>query len=59
MRAGGLWQSVGMTITLVKAWNGARDRLKAAGVDSPVIDARLLLEAAAGATRADIRKSVV
>ena len=40
--------------TLVKAWNGARDRLKAAGVDSPVIDARLLLEAAAGATRADI-----
>lgn len=40
--------------TLVKAWNGARDRLKAAGVDSPVIDARLLLEAAAGASRADI-----
>jgi release factor glutamine methyltransferase len=43
-----------MTTTLVKAWNGARDRLKAAGVDSPVIDARLLLEAAAGASRADI-----
>ena len=42
------------TTTLVKAWNGARDRLKAAGVDSPVIDARLLLEAAVGATRADI-----
>jgi len=40
--------------TLVKAWNAARDRLKAAGVDSPVIDARLLLEAAAGASRGDI-----
>jgi release factor glutamine methyltransferase len=40
--------------TLVKAWTGARERLKAAGVDSPVIDARLLLEAAAGATRTDI-----
>ena len=53
VRRGRLWQSVAMT-TLVKAWNGARDRLKAAGVDSPVIDARLLLEAAAGATRADI-----
>jgi len=41
-------------VTLVKAWNSARDQLKRAGVDSPVIDARLLLEAAAGATRADI-----
>lgn len=40
--------------TLLSAWNDARARLKAAGVDSPVIDARLLLEAAAGATRADI-----
>ena len=40
--------------TLVQAWTGARDRLKAAGVDMPVIDARLLLEAAAGATRADL-----
>jgi release factor glutamine methyltransferase len=40
--------------TLVQAWTAARDRLKAARVDSPVIDARLLLEAAAGATRTDI-----
>ena len=40
--------------TLVQAWTSARDRLKAAGVDMPVIDARLLLEAAAGATRADL-----
>jgi release factor glutamine methyltransferase len=40
--------------TLVKAWNAARDRLKDAGVSSPVMDARLLVEAAAGATRADI-----
>ena len=38
-----------MTQTLLQAWTTARDRLKAAGVDSPVIDARLLLEAAAGA----------
>ena len=40
--------------TLVQAWTAARDRLKSAGIDSPVIDARLLLEAAAGATRADL-----
>jgi release factor glutamine methyltransferase len=40
--------------TLVTAWNEAKQRLQAAGVDSPVIDARLLVEAAAGATRADI-----
>jgi release factor glutamine methyltransferase len=40
--------------TLVKAWTAARERLKAAGVDSPVIDARLLVEAAADASRADI-----
>jgi release factor glutamine methyltransferase len=43
-----------MTLTLVQAWTSARDQLKAAGVDSPVIDARLLLEAAADATRADL-----
>jgi len=43
-----------MSQTLLQAWTGARDRLKAAGVDSPVIDARLLLEAAAGATRLDL-----
>jgi len=40
--------------TLVTAWNEAKRRLQAAGVDSPVIDARLLVEAAAGATRTDI-----
>jgi release factor glutamine methyltransferase len=40
--------------SLVEAWTAARDRLKAAGVETPVIDARVLLEAAAGATRADL-----
>jgi release factor glutamine methyltransferase len=39
---------------LVQAWTSARDRLKAAAVETPVIDARLLVEAAAGATRADL-----
>lgn len=43
-----------MTLTLVKAWTGARDRLTAAGIDGPVIDARLLVEAACDATRTDI-----
>lgn len=43
-----------MTETLVQAWTRARKRLEAAGVDGPVIDARLLLEAAAGASRMDI-----
>jgi len=43
-----------MTTTLVKAWKDAQNRLKAAFIDSPAIDARLLLEAATGATRADI-----
>lgn len=43
----------GMT-TLVKAWKAAQERLKAAGIDSPAIDARLLLEAAAGVSRLDI-----
>jgi len=41
-------------MTLVKAWTSARDRLTVAGVDSPVIDARLLVEAAGGVTRLDI-----
>jgi release factor glutamine methyltransferase len=41
-------------LTLVKAWTAAKERLKAAGVDGPVIDARLLVEAAAEATRTDI-----
>jgi release factor glutamine methyltransferase len=43
-----------MPTTLVQAWKAARERLKAAGLDSPVIDARLLLEAATGASRTDI-----
>ena len=41
-------------LTLVQAWTAARRRLVAAGVDSPVIDARLMLEAAAQASRTDI-----
>jgi len=43
-----------MTLTLVKAWTAARDRLKAAAIESPVIDARLLVEVACSATRSDI-----
>lgn len=43
-----------MSLTLVKAWKGARARLEAAGLSGPVIDARLLVEAAADATRVDI-----
>jgi release factor glutamine methyltransferase len=40
--------------TLVEAWSGAQKRLKTAGVDSPSIDARLLLEAAADVSRVDV-----
>jgi release factor glutamine methyltransferase len=40
--------------TLLTAWKAASARLKAAGVESPTIDARLLLEAAAPVVRADI-----
>jgi release factor glutamine methyltransferase len=43
-----------VTLNLVQAWQGARRRLEAAGLAGPVIDARLLVEAAAEATRADI-----
>ncbi len=43
-----------MTLNLVQAWKGARARLEAAGLAGPVIDARLLVEAAADATRTDI-----
>lgn len=43
-----------MSLTLLKAWQSAKGRLEAVGLDSPVIDARLLVEAAADATRADI-----
>ena len=40
--------------TLVKAWKAAGERLKAAHIDQPAIDARLMLEAAADVTRTDI-----
>ena len=40
--------------TLVTAWTQARKRLEAAKIDSPAIDARLLLEVAAGVSRTDI-----
>ncbi|NBB52915.1 peptide chain release factor N(5)-glutamine methyltransferase [Rhizobium sp. CRIBSB] len=43
-----------MTQTLLTAWKAAQARLKGGGIDSPSIDARLLLEAAAGVTRTDI-----
>ena len=43
-----------MSLTLLQAWQGAKQRLQAAGLDGPVIEARLLVEAAADATRADI-----
>ncbi len=42
------------TTTLVSAWKAAQGQLKAAKIDSPAIDARLLLEAASGASRLDI-----
>lgn len=43
-----------MSVTLVQAWTRARRRLETAGIEAPVVDARLMLEAAAGATRTDI-----
>ena len=43
-----------MNMTLVRAWTTAKRRLEAAGLAGPVIDARLLVEAAADATRTDI-----
>ena len=43
-----------MTMTLLQAWQSAKTRLEAVGLGGPVIDARLLVEAAADATRADI-----
>jgi release factor glutamine methyltransferase len=42
------------TPTLVSAWKAAQAALKAQRIDSPAIDARLLLEAATGASRLDI-----
>lgn len=43
-----------MSLNLVQAWTRARNVLEAAGIAGPVIDARLLVEAAAEATRTDI-----
>lgn len=43
-----------MSLTLLKAWQSAKTRLEAVGLVGPVIDARLLVEAAADASRADI-----
>ena len=43
-----------MSMTLLQAWQSAKSRLEAAHIAGPVIDARLLVEAAADATRADI-----
>jgi len=43
-----------MSLTLVQAWKQAKARLDATGIAGQVIDARLLVEAAADATRADI-----
>lgn len=40
--------------TLVSAWKAAQTQLKTARIDSPAIDARLLVEAASGASRLDI-----
>jgi len=40
--------------TLVKAWKAAQARLKTGGIDQPAIDARLMLEAAAGVSRLEI-----
>ena len=40
--------------TLLSAWKSAQAQLKAAGIDSPSIDARLLLEASTGVGRVDI-----
>lgn len=48
------WLKALPMMTLVQAWKDAQLRLKAAGVDSPAIDARLLLEAAAGVTRLEV-----
>jgi len=43
-----------MTLNLLQAWQTSKARLEAAGLAGPVIDARLLVEAAADATRSDI-----
>ena len=42
------------SLTLVKAWTAARKRLEAANIDTPVIDARILLLAATETDRATL-----
>lgn len=41
-------------VTLVAAWTSLRRRFEAGGIATPIIDARLLVEGATGATRLDI-----
>jgi release factor glutamine methyltransferase len=43
-----------MSATLVSLWTDVRRRLEAVGVDTPVIDARLLVEAGAAVSRLDM-----
>lgn len=43
-----------MSETLVSLWTNVRRRLESAGVDTPVFEARLLLEAGAGVSRLEI-----
>lgn len=43
-----------MSETLVSLWTDVRKRLEAAGIDTPVLDARLLLETGAGVSRLEI-----
>jgi release factor glutamine methyltransferase len=43
-----------MSLTLVAAWTRARRALEAAGVSTPVLDARALVEGAAGVQRIEI-----
>ena len=43
-----------MSIALVTLWTGVKRRLEVAGVDTPVFDARLLVEVGAGVSRLDI-----
>ena len=42
------------SFSLVTAWTSARRALEAAGIETPIADARLFLQAAAGVTRVDI-----
>ena len=42
------------TLSLVSAWKAAQEQLKTARIDSPAIDARLLVEAATEASRLEI-----